>query len=151
MSKSTTAKAEENSDIPKIELPVYGFVSELPPDLLEGKTKAQIWQMEKSMKVDNFIEWAGPILVDINKHQRITNGRVNMHDEQIEKNTKTLVDLEIHSKDAKDVIESAKVIFRVIKNKYFWGGVAIFFVFVLPWITKHAPTADELVKKLFGA
>ncbi len=145
------SKAEDNSDIPKIELPIYGFVSELPPDLLEGKTKAQVWQLEKLMKVDNFIEWAGPILVDINKHQRITNGRVNLHDEQIEANTKTLADLEIHSRDAKEVIDSAKITFKLVRNKYFWGAIVIVFVFVLPWVTKHAPSADDLIKKLFSS
>lgn len=69
-------KPEDSSDIAKVELPINGFSSDIPPYLLEGKSEAEQFILTEVSKMGHFIKWAAPVLVDNNLQARRSNGRL---------------------------------------------------------------------------
>ncbi len=67
---------EDDSEIPAITLPPGGFTSRIPPHLLAGKTESEQYMLNAVSRMDHFVEWAAPLLVDSNRQSRRTNGRV---------------------------------------------------------------------------
>lgn len=138
------------TEIPKLELPQGGFKSDIPQHLLRGKSDGEVWLLEKASKMDNFIEWAAPVLVQINQHQRKTDSTVVSHGESIELIKKSVTELESFAKESKETIEISKSIIKVGKKKAFWSVLLFTLIFILPWATKNAPDPAVFVTKIFG-
>lgn len=71
-------RPEDKSDIPILQLPEGGFQSRIPASLLTDKSPEERDLYNDISKISSFVDWAAPMMLELNTQQRRTNGSVRV-------------------------------------------------------------------------
>jgi hypothetical protein len=131
---------EDDSDIPEIKLPDGGFKAELPDSLLHECSEKDRYLYESLGQMKEYIRWSAPIMVDLNKQVRRTNGRVTKSEDDIDQLTEKI----------KSWIKFKDNVLNIVKSKYFIIGAAILVFLCLFPVVSFINTSGGLVKFIEG-
>lgn len=127
-------------------LTVPPFESKLPAELLEGVGKFERHMYTKLDEIGQAQTWLikqtvvqNGTLDEIRTQTVKTNGRVGVLEDKV----KTLEGEQVSVKNAIDTVELVK---KAVWSKWTWVAIAIFFVFVVPYIVAHAPAIQASMK-----
>jgi hypothetical protein len=144
-----------HSTIAELTLPVGGFVSTIPPHLLDGCDDQMRWLLSEVSKNTAATEFSCHGLVEANRHLRMLNGRTS-------KNERGLAAERMEIETLNEKAATMDPFFRPLSQfltlwEYTWFkwlcGITAFFLFtyVLPWYLAHPISIEVIFNKWFGS
>lgn len=142
------------SRYPELSIPEHGFVSTIPPHLLEGVDEQTRWLLSEISRNTQATEFACRGVVDLSRHLRTLNGKTYKNESGLGQLTEKVKEID---EQAKLIIPLSQPVAQFINlwgyrgfRWAFYAATFFFFTYLLPYYLAHPFSLETLFNRVLG-